>query len=509
VGLWTEPNPNLELALERRRPGDPDPRAPLPLSLLEELDTRIGAAKNETFVDAWHAAAVNQVRPEHYQRALQLVDAYETDEAPSALDRCRVRNAIANYLESDCVPYALKNGAVADANEYGKLAWQLRDARQVGALGVDVHGGENFDGELVEAWANRAGLVKLCPDDARREQQRAASLYGQRLRELDAAGYILRYAVLTLPNFPQWELGAGLDLIYERFKQTILYARTDGFVARSIRDAKRKFPDLVGAWGCVEAPLSGRFVDGDRSQAWNVHLNLLLVFKPSDELVDWVTHNGRAVPNYEPLRAAWGFDVHFDEIPQGDRNALNRSLRELLKYPLQTVSAKSAEHRMPKRDRHGRLLTPAPPMIAWEPECFAEWWRAHKGYRRVRSWGNLYRGSLVDDEPARRVEWFSIARCSPAGIEIDRPRLSTVADEARARRRAFAHSALISTDPGYRDAVGKRETDAAEHERNARRIDDARRRLALIQGNKSARLDSPSTVVRTFAPQKTGPPHPE
>lgn len=504
--LWTVVNPNLELELERGRRHE----TPLPLELLETLDSRHGAASNAGFLDAWQAVTATQVRPEFYQQALELCDEL-VDDLPAYDDRDRVRSAIADYLEREVM--ALDG---VDVGEYGRLVWKLRDARPCAAIGVDTTadepGAENlFDPDYVapkhwarrERWANRAGLVKLCPDDARAEQQRASRLYGKRLAELDAEGYVLRSAVFTLPNAPQWHLAASIDGIFERFKQTILYARTDGKIARSIRDPKRKFPDLVGAWAVLEAPLSGKFLEGDRLNAWNTHLNLLLVFRPSSGPY------GR--PDYGPIHEAWGAGIRWRTIPQGSRDAMQRAILELVKYPLQTVASKSAKNRRTKYDRDGNALTPAPPMIEWPAECFDEWWRAHKGFRRARSWGKLYAGSLPDDDERSDagVDWITRVHKGASGYIVTRPTMSTIADDARRRLRTFAHAHLMADDPVYAATVRKQANDVVERSSTLRALDAARARLFLIQGNKSAELNATTpSATGTFA-RKTGPPAPD
>src|SRR5882672_627883 len=466
---WSEVTPDheLELDLGRRRPD------PLPLALLVALETQNGRAQNAGVLDAIEHVHESKVRADHYQRALAFADELEL-EAPAMLDRCRVRHAIADYLDHDVYPYAYRVDGFEQAKPYLLLSQKLRDARPIGAYGVDVD-----DEELRERWANRAGLVKLCPDDARAESQRSSKLYGQRIAELDAQGYVLRSAVFTLPNVPQWHLGAGMDSIFDRFKQTILYARVDGRVARSIRDTKRRFPDLVGAWACLEAPLSGLYYD-DRSNAWNVHLNLLLVSKPS------AGPYGR--PDYAPLNEAWGAGIRWRTIPQGNRDAMRHAILELVKYPLQTVASKSAKDRPRKFAADGRELTPAPPMIEWPAEFFCEWWRAHKGFRRTRSWGLLYRGALPDvgERNLERVDWLGTVSVSPAEVVVHRPTRATLETERARRRRELVHQRLMSVDPGYNAAVSKRDAEAREWARHTRLRDAARARLFLIQGNKFA-----------------------
>lgn len=483
---WSTVNPELELELER----DPrrDPRRPLPLEVLEANDTRIGAAQNRAFLEAWNHMRATQVRADYYQRALEFAGELEA-EAPRLLDHGNVRLAIADYLEHEVIPDARRTGDALEASEYGVICQKLRLARPSGAYGVDVE-----TEQLRKKWANRAGLVKLCPSDARDEAQRASKLYGHRIAELDEKGYVLRSAVFTMPNFPQWHLGAGMDAIFDRFKQQILYARVDGKIARSIHNRKRTFPDLVGAWACLEAPLS-RLYRVDPLNAWNVHVNFILVFRPSE-----LAHG---MPDYGPLNEAWGAGIRWRVIPQGDRDAMRHAILELVKYPLQTVAEKSAE-----RGRAADGGEKGPPMIAWPAPFFREWWRAHKGFRRMRSWGMLYRGSLppLEERSDRYVDWLGGVHVDLAKqqVYVQRPILSTVEQWEEQRKRDFAHRALMSTHPRYARTIERREHEARERERAIRAVEAARERLFLIQGNKFAGGSAP-TVSSTLR-ARDGPP---
>jgi hypothetical protein len=487
----TAPVPSYELQLgEIRR------REPLPLALLEALDTKHGRAQNAAFLERFEYQRTAGVKDGFYQKALDF--AHElVSKKKNFLDRARVRCAVADYLGGVVHPYALRHESPDVAAEVSQLACKLYDARPIGIYGLDW---------LEEAghvqWSNRAGLVKLCPDDAREESQRSSRLYGERIAMLDEAGYVLRSAVFTLPNFPRWHLAAGIDSIYEQFKRTILYARTDGRVARSIRDPKRKFPDLVGAWACLEAPLSARH-ETDPSNAWNVHLNVLLVFKPSQ-----LAHG---MPDYGPIREAWGSIIHWHTIPQGDRDAQRAALRELVKYPLQTVGEKSGR-------KHADGSSAAPPLICWPPDCFLEWWRAHKGFRRTRSWGMLYAGHLAErySPDLDRIGWCGSIRLTPSRCVVTLPKPDT--------READRAARIAELEFRYRQSRGLEMLDSeraavlAERRRVRDSLqwaelwaDDLTPRggagFTLIQGNKSAGPDAAEGVGRASSAQKSrGPP---
>jgi hypothetical protein len=476
-GWWTAPNPSLELDLDGLRR-----RRPLPLAVLELMDSRIGRAQNEKKLERYEETLTAQVKQPFYQQALEYHAELEQS-AGDWLDRARVRAAVADYIEGTAYSITETDfAAVEERREYMRIMQKLRDARQFATWGVDP-----MDERPVVDWFGRAGLVKLCPDDARKEAERIGALYGERLEACDALGYVLRYAVFSLPNFPQWHLAAGIDASIDRFKREILYARTDGRLARNINDPKRRFPDLLGALFCLEAPLSGLYRT-DPGNAWNVHLNVLLVFRKSKD-----QPYGR--PDYAPLREAWGADVEFRTIPQGDKDAMRAAIREVVKYPLQSIAEKSAKHRRVKRDRYGRPLPPAPPLIEWPHACFREWWRAHKGFRRTRSYGVLYdsRFALEDGDvieltapPRRNLDlvdwvapiWLTTARCTiarpmPDTRELDERQLARQRAELRERKQAAA--------------------------------DQWFQRFDLIQGNKSA-ADRTATVIGALARAGPDPP---
>ncbi|HET7135179.1 MAG TPA: hypothetical protein VFJ25_04605 [Casimicrobiaceae bacterium] len=515
VGWWTAPSPDLELALD-----DQKRSYPLPLGTLEALDVqrRRDESGAEKMRSRYEDALTAVVKDEYYQSALELHSELE-HEAESWVDRAAVRDAIAQKLLHEVYPWALRDRGFEAAKEYVLLAQKLQDARQAGVWGVDP-----LEDDAKTLWFGRAGLVKLCPDDARNEGQRVASMYGDRLDLADEAGYVLRYAVFSLPNFPQHHLAAGIAETKRRFREAITHAMLDGVaherdrkgrprtkvrLARNLQEQGRRFPDLVGAIACIESPLSGRYAD-DPSNAWNVHLNAILVFRPSAD-----QPFGR--PDYAPIREAWGADVHFSMIPQGDKDATRAAVRECVKYPLRAVTEKSEDHK-PKRDRFGNLLTPAPAMVEWPPEFIDEWWRAFKRVRRTWSCGLVYsRRMRFDDElvielpkPKRDNpdvwDYIGTMRLSPAGCTISPPRRDRREYEAVLRQKRRHHELRMWSDPAYAAAY------AAQVERRRQWLDQQSRReraaralFTLIQGNNSART-APLPVKETLRAAR-GPPN--
>lgn len=405
-------------------------------------------------LDRYDEQATSVVRDQYYQQALEFHRELE-DSAPMWLDHARVRQAEADYLEHRVFPHTRNY-------EYLRLAQKLRDARPMAFWGVDP-----FDEEAgpIVQWVNRAGEVKLCPDDARAQQQRIVKRHVDRIVQLGEQGHVLRYGVLTMPNAPQWHLRACLDATFLRFKNEIMYPRTDGLIARRVDDPKRRFPDLVGAWACIEDPLSARHVD-DRTAAWNVHLNVFFAFKPNPNRED-------GGPDYSALHDAWGSWFKLYEVEQGSRDAATAVIRELIKYSVKHVSHKTLE-----KARSGK--THAPPMIEWPPEYFDEWWQAHKGFRRSRNWGELH-GGKSPPEPKRdpnRCDWIGRIKLSVAFCDVSRPMPDYMATRDRARERSEWRAAVAAD-------------------------------VAAAQAREEARLYSIQGTIHARPPARAGPGPPE
>lgn len=383
-----------------------------------------------------------QYRREYQQTALELFDAME-ERGEGYLDRARCRAATARYLRDRVVP------AFPWLRKYVGYADALEQARQHGLWGVGERcsdDGNTLEPALAVEWTGRVGQVKLCPDDAREESARVASRYVPELEKWIGAGCEVRYCVFTFPNSPDGFLRADLEGIFKHFRNAILMRRADGSVAKRFTDPGRVFSYIKGALATVEAPRSSR---GD----WNVHLNVMLVCSSR--------------PDYKALREAWGDGVQaeFRTVPAGAERA---ALRELVKYPLKAISLKSEEH----ADRGSR----APPVIEWPPEAFHEWWTAHTGFRRTRSWGVLYAGAIEDSyRPIERwsVEWLGKLWLSPARFKAERPMIDTTPADERA------------------EWARQREVDRRQNEvlfSELTQMADAayRAQLDLILGNKSA-----------------------
>lgn len=357
------------------------------------------------FYDRALEAQKGHVKDHAWQLALDTYRAVDA-RAPEFLDYARVRKMIANRFRHELYP------ATGDRS-YLKRAEQLEQARSHAIYELDT-----IECTPHVEWFGRAGLAKYCPQDARDAAMRAQARYVPRLLELMAQGHEVRFGVFTWPNVPRWHLAAGVDGIFRAFRDRMLYGRVDGKIAGSLDDGKRRFPSLRGALATLEVPLSrpyldaaGTWVPGD----WNLHLNVLLVFKPAPgDAANWRHIGGRLVPDYGPLREAWGANVEFRDVP-ADVDAARAAMAELVKYTLKTVSWKSAEKRQAGSE--------APPWVEWPVDACDEWDRAHRGLRRTRSWGELYHTKCPEREPlsgASRIPLGTI-KLSPSRCVVSVP----------------------------------------------------------------------------------------
>jgi len=227
---------------------------------------------------------------------------------------------------------------------------KLRTCRQAGTALQKADGGNVF------MFESKCGQCKLCSDEAREETRRLLKRYLMPVREfaLKSKRHSVYYAVFTHLNFAVGNLREG--------KRDQIAAFNDW--------QKREFKNIVkGSLIVQEDPLAA---GGD----WNVHLNAIL-------LVD-----GRL--DYKRVRSTWGFNVEIRKL-DGEIPSLIRSFVEIMKYAVKTVPSKSESHAKTNKSK-------APAMIEWEYPLFMEWWAANKRFRRVRSYGELYRVKAEESE---------------------------------------------------------------------------------------------------------------
>lgn len=281
-----------------------------------------------------------------------------------------VRRAICRYLDTVVSP------SVADPS-VRKLAQRLRDARQTGTIMYNPQ-----CGKFITMWDNKAGLPLLCPDDAREEAMRVQRrVVPAVLKALEQKGARAYSCVFTVENSAPGKLRQGMRALSRKFNSLIRKCKRDGSLP------------ILGAYAVMESPLGGY-------RTWHPHLNVILVTS------GWF--------DYAKLRALWCANVHVERL-EGSSASIEAALRELIKYSVRAVpeksQAKSQEHSL-RCDRTAELADPsalnaplssserpeAPPMIEWTCAEWLEWWYAHKGFRRSRGYGCLYRVETPEPE---------------------------------------------------------------------------------------------------------------
>lgn len=266
--------------------------------------------------------------------------------------RDAIRKALAEKIEHEVLPLAKREHAWLE-----KYPERLRLARQSAQWGIRLK-----DAKLIAYWDAKAGLSRLCPDDAREEAMRLRRRVRPAYDALRESGHRFGSFVFTMPNFGRGKLRHGMRRICQRFREKIIKAKD--------ANGEPMFPAIKGAIVVLEAPLG-------RERDWNVHLNVILCVK--------------GFLDFTQLRQQWRWNVHMPRRWISDApGAFEGAFAELIKYAVAATVSKSAEHAASGK-------SPAPPMLEWSGEELLEWLRAMRGFRRTRTYGVLY--GLKDPEP--------------------------------------------------------------------------------------------------------------
>ncbi len=272
------------------------------------------------------------------------------------------RQALAAALEERAIPVARrKQWGVKYLDNCSK---RLRTARWSGALGYSLGKQKN-----IIFWDEKAGLSRLCPDDAREESQRLSKKLVEPLEALQADGHSLHYCVFTTPNVAPGGLRKEMVRICKRFRRLL-----------------KALPEIKGALCVLEAPLSSR-------RDWNVHLNVVLAVK--------------GFLDYGKVQHLWHWNVEMRKLAQGP-GVVRGALAEVIKYAVAATVAKSAE-KAASREEEGPLeerRPPAPPMLEWTGEELFEWVMAMRAFRRTRTYGCLFRLKKPKAEDLGQIVWL-------------------------------------------------------------------------------------------------------
>lgn len=262
------------------------------------------------------------------------------DDFAKRRDRRHMEHDLAKYIKRVVLP-------IYNDPRIAKLPGKLMSCRMSGTF-AKLPSGKN-----VTLWDNKCGLTRLCPDEARNETHRLLSRYSPAVESYLEKHPLSRLytAVFTLPNFSDRNLKVGLAEIYKQLNA----------LRKKKKDGKLVFPELTGMICVVEAPRSA-YSD------WNVHLNAMIIV------------NGYL--DYEKLRRHWKHNVEIQHI-KGTTEEIVKAFKELIKYAVRITPVKSQE-----KSEQGK--TRAPAMVEWPAHAWYEWYIAHVGWHRTRSYGCMF-----------------------------------------------------------------------------------------------------------------------
>ena len=272
-------------------------------------------------------------------------------------ERKAIRDLLADKLDREVLPGATDKWL----QNYPE---RLRTARTHAQFGIRLN-----TGKAIAYWDTKAGLSRLCPDDAREEAMRLRRRFVPARDKLREEGHRFLYAVFTMPNSAAGELREGMGAIFDRFKRLLKAKNADG---------EKLFPQIKGSLCVLEAPLGAE-------RDWNVHLNVIMPVK--------------GFLNFGELRKQWHWNVEMQWISDAP-GAFESAFAELIKYAVAATVAKSATHRA----QNGRK--PPPPMLEWSGAELLEWLRAMHGFRRTRAYGALYGLETPEAEDIGPVVWI-------------------------------------------------------------------------------------------------------
>lgn len=339
---------------------------------------------------------------------------------PGREERRAVEHELAEYVAQCAQVVGLDPGMATEALLMDEWAKRAKFCRVSGHIGV------TGSGRMRVAYDLKCDNSRLCPDEARENVREAAEKYIPAALAWKRLGRWRRihYGVFTIPNVPIGKLEEGIKRAHEMWRE-FLDTKVDmseddrlrygyGKSKKQLelwRPAQRKWrevqdeggqpvigpngkprresfyegPGIHGALVQLECPLSA-------AGTWNIHLNALI-------LVD-----GKF--DYKDVRDAWGFNVELQEV-KGDERQLGAAMNELIKYAARHVGEKSAE-----KARLGS--SEAPPMNAWSPHAFGEWFKAAHGSRWLRSYGCMFKVKTPEHE-RETVVWIGRISLTDSG----------------------------------------------------------------------------------------------
>lgn len=327
-----------------------------------------------------------QTLPPHIQAKADLVNRHEQAgfaQVPlPGMDRYQVEE-VHQLIEEHVSDYAARREAEHQLADYIHEVADLRNrpdfhsiANRLSSCRMSGVAGKASDDSLRILWDYKCGLVRLCPDEAREEQQRLTDFYLPDMLEFAKhPTHRIFYCVPTTHNYRPTDLLRGKHEMFDMFSEFY-----------------KSFDQIKGAFVIQEDPLSAHM-------DWNVHLNAFLLVQGEFD--------------YKKVREQWGANIWIRELGK-DEQSLRSALMEALKYSARIVPEKSADK---NKD------TDAPSMVEWPAVLFEEWLDAQRrptpdrivSFRRTRAYGVLYalhRKRWNQATIKKRMQW-----CDWAGLK--------------------------------------------------------------------------------------------
>lgn len=338
---------------------------------------------------------------------------------PEMNERAHAREVFSDFLERVVLP-------ATDSRSIHRIPATLRTVRKRCDRWVLP-----ATGKQISRWDAKAGMPLLCPDDARDEANRIKRRYVPVIVEAVKRGCSVHFCVFTIDNPPPGKLRLGIHKLHRKQRS----------IWRACKGRDRPFP-IIGGISVLEAPLGGY-------RDWHPHLNVILI---CDGYLDYEKLRARWGCNahFEPISTSRK-PASQAKVKAAVRELIKYAVQTV---PEKSIAKAAATARYPtesdrsfsagRRDAGGRdpldrktvlpdrsavlarsdaghagranhaqsadvLLDaalcdqlgvpgraagarPRPPaMTEWTAAEWIEWWNAHRGLRRTRTFGCLFK----------------------------------------------------------------------------------------------------------------------
>ena len=245
--------------------------------------------------------------------------------------------------------------------------------------------GQREDGKCVVAWDHKCNDSRLCPHEAALQSKRLCEHYIPAITRFlrKKSNHRAYFLVLAPPNYPPGDLKTGKQDIFNQLKKCLRFtldACPVRFRRHQVISSRKRtmlaFPMIKGVLAIQEDPLS-------MHDDWNVHLNVILLVEGAFD--------------FKQFRAVWGHHMYIKEMKRRELY-IRKTLHEAIKYSAQHIGEKS-------KQKHDHKQSQAPALIDYTDAQLCEWIDAQRQFRRVRSYGYLYR---IKSEEKDLIQYLAV-----------------------------------------------------------------------------------------------------